>query len=191
MDKEQLKQELTEKLKQIREQIVEVRHSDETSNEVLWNKLDKLHEEYLKISDNLYFLDCQISIGNEVVDLYKKEADYLYGDYTICLHNTQTIVGSITYRPDGHMGNIGYTIKNSYRGNNYAYHAASVLLNFLKEHDITECSIWAYSDNTPSIRTMEKLKESHFECEITNPVDGYDIVSYSYKLNLAIKKGKK
>ena len=63
---------------------------------------------------------------------------------------------------DGFMyyyGNVGYNIKESYRGHHYAYYACKVLFKIAKEEfGMKELIITCNPDNEASYKTLKKLK---------------------------------
>lgn len=178
---------LKEQLNNIRKKIDKIYKNNLSFDDATRLELDSLYLEYYKINDSLQLLDYKFIIGNDVIDLYKKNIDYYEGEYIICLHNTLTKIGDIDYRPgDWFMGNIGYKIKENYRGNNYAYHATCLLLNVLCLNEINDVTITAYMDNKASISIMNKLKELGLDCEIIEDEDN-KVIKYHYRFNKDIK----
>ena len=63
---------------------------------------------------------------------------------------------------DGFMyyyGNVGYNIKESYRGHHYAYYACKILFKIAKEEfGLNELIITCNPDNEASYKTLKKLK---------------------------------
>ena len=63
---------------------------------------------------------------------------------------------------DGFMyyyGNVGYNIKESYRGHHYAYYACKILFKIAKEEfGMKELIITCNPDNEASYKTLKKLK---------------------------------
>lgn len=174
---------LKEQLNNIRKKIDEFYENNLSFDELTRLELDSLYAEYYKIYDRLQVMDYKFVIGNDVVDLCKKDPDYFEGEYIICLHNTLTKIGDIDYRPgDWFMGNIGYKIKESFRGKNYAYHATCLLFNVLYLNGVNDTVITSYTDNIASIMIMNKLKEFDLECEITEDKDN-NVIRYHYKFD--------
>jgi len=145
--------------------------------------IDELQSERKKILDSLETIDWNFIIGDDQVDLYKIGTDTV-GKYIICLHDTKIQIGDISYTPGKHLyfGNIGYSIYEKYRGNNYAFHAVGLLMNFLYLNGVQEATIKAYMINAASIRVMEKLKGLDLDCEINKEIDR-DVIEYCYKFD--------
>lgn len=97
-------------------------------------------------------------------------------EYIIFLTDTNIAVGHIKYfgyHCSYKFGDISYYIYNEHRGNNYAYHALSLLSEKLKEDGINDFWISTKNNNIASIKTIEKyngkLVSTHdgvllFEC---------------------------
>lgn len=146
-------------------------------------KMDSLYAEYYKIRDYLIMMDCSLIIGNDIVDLYKENNTNIEGKYIICLRDTKTIVGNVDYRPGNFfIGNIGYEIKEQFRGNNYAYHATYLLLQILCLNGINQANISAKINNIASIKTLNKLKECGLDCNIIEDKNE-NIIRYHYQFN--------
>lgn len=56
-----------------------------------------------------------------------------------------------------YYGNIGYRILVPYRGHNYAYKACLLLFNLARQLNMDYLLITASPENTPSVKTCEKL----------------------------------
>lgn len=88
--------------------------------------------------------------------------------YKIKLKNKKRVVGHCDLRVGMneelyYAGNIGYHIKKSYRGNNYAYQATKLLFEIAKkEYRMKELLITCTPTNEASKRICEKL-EGHLE----------------------------
>lgn len=81
--------------------------------------------------------------------------------YKITLHNSKDIIGYIDIRIGNNEntyygGNIGYMIKENYRGNGYASKACKLVKNIALAHELKELIITCNPDNFSSRRTCEK-----------------------------------
>lgn len=57
-----------------------------------------------------------------------------------------------------YYGNIGYNIRNQYRGNHYAYYACKLLFEIARdEFNMRELIITCSPDNVASYKTLERL----------------------------------
>ena len=104
--------------------------------------------------------------SNGVIEIRKKlnctfpDPSMVLGDYSICLANTNRVVGTIQYRGyhfHTFLGDVGYNVYPEYRGHNFAYQALCLLSDVLSEKHIEDFWISADKDNTPSVRTIEKF----------------------------------
>lgn len=173
---------LRTQLNDLKTKIEEFYDSNLTINNDNKKKLEALYEEYLKINDHLLMLNLHFVIGNNIVELYKENKNDVVGEYIICLPKSSTIVGSIDYRQGNlFIGNIGYKIKEKYRGNNYAYYATHLLLNNLCQNQIDQVVISANINNIASIKTLDKLKEAGLQCNVIEHKEDF-IKSYHYNL---------
>lgn len=83
--------------------------------------------------------------------------------YDIYLSGSNLKVGKCDLRlkNDGFMyyyGNVGYNIKESYRGHHYAYYACKVLFKIAKEEfGMKELIITCNPDNDASYKTLKRL----------------------------------
>lgn len=82
--------------------------------------------------------------------------------YKIVLHNTNIAVGSCDARIGYsenlfYGGNLGFFIKESYRGNGYAVEAVRLLEKVFKDNGMKEVYITNSPDNNSSIRVCEKV----------------------------------
>ena len=122
--------------------------------EPLYKQIEKLNDELKDICDEIMLFE-PIIASNEYVDLRRKDKY----TFLIYIHNDKTIVGEINYRKyhcNEHLGDVGYSVYDKYRGNNYAYHALCALSEYLKSNDIPDFWISTYKHNIPSFRTIEK-----------------------------------
>lgn len=56
-----------------------------------------------------------------------------------------------------YCGNIGYSVKEEYRGHNYAYKASKLVIELAKYLNMEEVYITCHPNNIPSKKTIEKL----------------------------------
>ena len=83
--------------------------------------------------------------------------------YDIYVSGSNLKVGKCDLRlkNDGFMyyyGNVGYNIKESYRGHHYAYYACKVLFKIAKEEfGLNELIITCNPDNDASYKTLKRL----------------------------------
>ena len=83
--------------------------------------------------------------------------------YDIYLSSSNLKVGKCDLRlkNDGFMyyyGNVGYNIKESYRGHHYAYYACKILFKIAKEEfGMKELIITCNPDNDASYKTLKRL----------------------------------
>lgn len=88
--------------------------------------------------------------------------------YGIYRHHSGIRVGNCDLRL-GHnddlyyAGNIGYEIDPPFRGHGYAYEACLLLLDIARKEEMDMVYITCSPDNTPSRKTLEKLKGTYFE----------------------------
>lgn len=143
-----------------------------------FKKLDEIFEEERIIIDRKYELEKELHFllpptkSNGIIDL-REDSKYCYRIY---ISNTKIEIGHIRFRgyhTNDFSGDIGYSIFKEYRGNNYAYQALTLLSEKLYEDGISDFWVGIYSNNIPSIKTVEKyggvLKKDNngallFEC---------------------------
>lgn len=156
---------LQEKRKILEEKKYEF-EDDYLEKECTYYEIDRILEEILEIKRKLYFLKTPCKEG-EKIDL----REITHGKskiYYICLHNTDTIIGEISYRGyhiKKSLGDVGYEIYPEYRGNAYAYEALCLLGDMLKEKGIDDFWISTTEDNVPSQKTIEKYAGAKFAKE--------------------------
>ena len=89
-----------------------------------------------------------------------------YRIFSIQVHHVE--VGKIVLRDGSDQehyfdGHIGYTIDEEYRGHHYAYEACLLLQDYIeRDHVIITCD----PDNTPSLKTIEKLGSVYMESKV-------------------------
>ena len=126
-------------------------------------KLDELFEEERRLLNRKYKLQKKMFLllppikSNGIIDL-REDVENKYC-YFIYLHGTTTEVGNISFRGyhiSDFMGDIGYTIFEEYRGNDYAYQALILLSEKLYEDGIPDFWAGVYERNIASVKTLEK-----------------------------------
>lgn len=104
-------------------------------------------------------LSAESFIAGEKIDLIRFNYDEFL-QYYIFKHGRKEEIGYIEYRGqfyDRKVGDIGFFVHESYRGNNYAYYALELLSSILYENNIESFWISANIWNLPSIKTIEKF----------------------------------
>lgn len=158
--KEVLEKRLKE-LQEIRKKLEEIEYDDEIDElEKEYNRyeINRIIDEIFEIKRKLYFLKTPCKEGKSV-DIREYGSGKTVKNYLICIHNTTEVIGNISYR--GYhikktLGDIGYEIKEEYRGKNYAYHALCLLGDLLKEQGIDDFWITTEKRNIASRKTIEK-----------------------------------
>lgn len=127
------------------------------------DKVQKFRDFYYKVLNEIYILkDMRFSLTslvkyNDTIELRRDPNDKnIYGIY---LRNTNDCVGRISYRKfhiSGYLGDIGYQIKEEFRGNGYAYQALELLSEKLYEDNIPNFLISVLENNIASKKTIEK-----------------------------------
>ncbi len=139
---------------------------DRISSELLYNSRDK--DVYKDAMRRLYSLkdEAQILRSDKVavsaeIDIYEKKFLGKKVNYFITLHDSYEIIGyvQVNYHDvvDPFYGNVGYEIKEEYRGHSYAYKALELLSSVMVERGLIEPLICIKDDNYPSINTAMKF----------------------------------
>lgn len=158
--REELEKKLSE-LQEIRKRLEEKKYDEDINDlekEYTYYEINIVEDSILDIKRKLYFLKAPSKEGN-IVDIREYGSGKKVKNYIICIHNTIEVVGNISYRgyhTKKSLGDIGYEIKEKYRGNNYAYYALCLLGEMLKEKDINDFWIAVEKGNYASIKTIEK-----------------------------------
>lgn len=119
--------------------------------QMLMRQLNSLLEEKRLVSSKL------VAVTDEI-DIYEMIGQNKRINYLISKHDTCEIIGYIQV---GYgvvypiHGNLGYEIKEKYRGHGYALKALEVLCDVLVEHGMDDAMLCIRSDNIPSIKTAE------------------------------------
>jgi len=109
-----------------------------------------------------YLTDGVIDLKIEDKTPYNDEKGYVPAyKYRITLHNSNDSIGVIDIRIGynenlQYGGHIGYGIKESYRGNNYASKACKIVKQVAIAHGMDRLIITCNPDNIPSQKTCEK-----------------------------------
>ena len=130
--------------------IYEIHRAEEEKYLELYSELDNVEKEIISLISPI--------IAGSRVNL-KKINDDLLGEYKIVLTDTNEIIGKIEYRGyhiSKSSGDIGYSIEEEYRGNNYAYEALELLSEILFNNRIDSFWICASKKNYPSVNTLLK-----------------------------------
>ena len=144
-----------------------------------------------------------LATDNEIdlaVPYYVKEP---YEYFDIYLHNTNDYVGYVWF--DGsddyelmkYYGNVGYEIKESYRGNNYALKALRILKEIMIRKKIRAMVFSIEPNNKYSINVAEKLGAEKVGSRKVPPklglytFNGEDVDIYVYELQENKKAGIK
>ena len=149
------KDELKKELKYIEKEISNIEYIEddpEYYNE-LYNKKIKLIERYNIVSKPL------IAQSDEL-DIYLERVGRLGNIYNLTLHNDTNLIGYVRISFDGGesmYGNIGYEIRPSYRGNNFAFKALKLLEETMIDNGLTKPMLTAFPNNFVSIRIIEKF----------------------------------
>jgi predicted acetyltransferase len=142
-DKEQNEETRNKKRDEYRKQQDILRYKEE----MLYYKQEEIEYEILLLTPPIK--------ENEKIDLRKT----VRGRYIIFIHNSKIPVGEINYRAyhsSEIFGDIGYTVHEEFRGNNYAFEALQLLSELLYEEGIPDFWISTYDSNIPSLKTIEK-----------------------------------
>lgn len=134
----------------------------------MYRLANKLEMEKFRVCSELGKINSELRIYESNPDLTDGEIDiYLKADETklpfqgtIYLHDTAIEVGVIDYRgpvDSKWLGDIGYTIKEEYRGHNFAYKALNLISQLIASKGIDKVTITTYPTNLPSVRTIEKF----------------------------------
>jgi hypothetical protein len=132
------------------------------------------------IISNLRIYEQKPDLSDGEIDIYlnSNEGDISFRGI-IYLHDTSLEVGVIDYRgpcDSKWLGDIGYTINEEYRGNNYAYKALELISPVIASKGIDKVTITTYANNIPSVKTIEK-----FGGVLTDTIN-QDVLSYTCEI---------
>lgn len=92
-----------------------------------------------------------------------KDFEEYDNNFDIYLHNTNEFVGTIWYDEGNdkefvkYYGNVGYKIKEEYRGNKYALKALKLLKDIMLDDDVKTMIFSILPENIASRKTAEKF----------------------------------
>lgn len=152
-------------------------------------ELDNLYSRLQEINNKKLELTPPIIQGDRLE--LKRLNDDICGEYIVLLKDTNTVVGSISYRGyhySNFLADIGFTINVDYRGNGYAYESLCLLSNILYDNNINDFWITAFRDNQASIKTILKYGATELEGQYNN-ISFYECPTrkYIYKNNEVIR----
>ena len=110
----------------------------------------------------------EYDLEDEIIKLETSQVTKDNYIYKIILKSTREHVGYCDLRT-GHslslyyFGNIGYRVFPQYRGHGYAYRASLLLFKLAKRLDMEYVIITVSPENTPSVKTCEKLNGKYLE----------------------------
>ena len=119
--------------------------------------IKKINKKLDEMKNSIY----EVVEGNNI-DLVRECSCIDKYNYKIRLKDTGVIIGNIEYRIKedklhvGWTGNVGYRVEKEYRGQGYASEALGLLINKLKEDDISHIYIALKNDNVSSMRVAQK-----------------------------------
>lgn len=155
--------------------------------------INKLENEKFRNQTSIARLNAQLRIFEQKPDLTDGELD-IYLQYNkenitfngvIYIHDTSIDIGTIEYRGPCEtkwLGDIGYTINEEYKGNNYAYKALKLISPVIASKGIEKVTITTKKSNIASIKTIEK-----FGGILTNIIDD-EVLSYTCDIKPILEK---
>ena len=162
-------------------------------NKKLDRLINQLEMEKFRNQTSLGAVMSNLRIYEQKPDLTDGEIDiYLNGNEgdiafrgIIYLHDTSLEVGVIDYRgpcDSKWLGDIGYTINEEYRGNNYAYKALQLISPLISSKGIDKVTITTYANNAPSVKTIEK-----FGGVLTDTINN-DVLSFTCEIKPVLQQ---
>lgn len=134
--------------------------------------------------DEKRLVSAKLVAVTDEIDIYETMGQNKRINYLIAKHDTCEIVGYVQVGygvVDSIHGNLGYEIKEKYRGYGYALKALEVLCDVLVEHGMDDVMLCIKSDNVPSIKTAER-----FGAVLVDEGIGFENIN-KYKVNLQQK----
>ena len=112
------------------------------------------------IEGNEYLTDGNVSL--KLIETNYGNEDILPYYYYEIYNSSNNFVGKISIRIGDNFnayynGHIGYEIFENYRGNNYSFYSAKLVLNVAKLHKMTKLYLSCKKTNIASIKIIEKL----------------------------------
>ena len=151
-------------LEEVRDEIIIIENEIEESC-FYSGRSSKSYREVMNRLSELYDIEKLLKskklISGEEIDIYETRSigDVVY--YLISLHDTLNLVGFIKVNysdsVDNFYGNVGYEIKEEYRGNSYAYKALYLLSDVMIERGLFEIVLRINEENIPSLMTAKKI----------------------------------
>ncbi len=125
---------------------------------LLREKFKVINEKYWFLQEKLDYYESSLIASSDELDI-KRFGNNIEAMYDIYLKDQGIKVGHIDYRGyhiSNITGDIGYVIDCRFNGHNYAYKALCLLSDYLNRNNINDFYISVFSDNIPSIKTIEK-----------------------------------
>lgn len=92
-----------------------------------------------------------------------KDYEEYDNNFDIYLHGTDELIGNIWFDEgldlefNKYYGNVGYNIKEKYRGNRYAYKSLLLMKKVMLDNEINEMIFSIKPNNEASIKTVKRL----------------------------------
>lgn len=131
-------------------------------DEFIYFEINRGRAEIFEFKNFDYLTDGKIDLKIEEKTPSNKEKGYVPAyKYRITLHGSDESIGAIDIRigyneNTYYGGNIGYSIKKAYRGNNYASKACKIIKSIAIAHGMDKIIITCDPDNQASRKTCEK-----------------------------------
>ena len=138
--------------------VYQINKSQGTKYFLLREKFKAINEKYWLLQELLDYYESNLIASSDELDIkrFGNDIEAMYGIY---LKNQGIKIGHIDYRgyhTSPITGDIGYVIDYRFNGHNYAYKALCLLADYLSRNNISDFYISVFSDNIPSIKTIEK-----------------------------------
>ena len=150
------KEELKKELRLVDLEIAELLCSSDREK-----RYDGLSQRARALREEIRFMDYKLVASDYEIDIYEVPVERYVKYYWITPHNLFKEIGfvKITYgvAAKPRMGNIGYEIKEAYRGKDYAYRALEMLVDEMLSRNLDNPTLAALPSNIPSVRTIEKF----------------------------------
>ena len=150
------KEELKKELRCIDLEIAELLCSSDREN-----RYNELSRKSRALREEIRFMDYKLIATDYEIDIYEVPVERYVKYYWITPHNLFEEIGfvKICYGAAAkqRMGNIGYEIKEAYRGKGYAYRALEMLVDEMLSRNLDAPTLAAFPSNIPSVHTIEKF----------------------------------